>query len=119
VPQVVVGWGFGALTPIAWRRGGNYFTVGNWIVSGVLPLLAWFDPNLSAIPAGEINSLTIWVLMNFATWVFDVMVCSPKDVDAFASLSLDVKLVVAWIIFIALKVTGIHFVIKGKTISFA
>jgi hypothetical protein len=119
VPQVIVGWGFGALTAIAWQRGGNYFPIVTWIVSALLPLLAWYDPNLKSIPAGEINSLTIWVLMNSATLLFDILVCAPNELDALASLSLETKLLVAWIGFIVLKVTGIHLIIKGKTISFA
>jgi hypothetical protein len=119
VLQVIVGWGFGALTGIAWRAGGNYFTIGNWMTSVILPILAWFDPNLKSIPEGEFNSLTVWVLMNFGTWMFDFLVCAPKEVDIFASLSLVTKLSVAWILNIVAKVVGRHLISKGKTISFA
>jgi hypothetical protein len=119
VLQVIVGWGFGAMTAITWRDGGNYFTLGNWITSGILPLFAWFDPNLKSVPAGEINNLTVWVLWDLGTWLFDILVCAPKELDAFASLSCETKLLVAWILSIVLSVAGFHFIIKGKTISFA
>jgi hypothetical protein len=55
--------------------------------------------------------------MNFATFLIDVPVCEPKEVDALASVPLDTKLSVAWIALNVLKVTRIHFVIKGTTSS--
>jgi hypothetical protein len=54
--------------------------------------------------------------MNFSTLLFDVPVCAPKGVDALTSLPLDTKLSAAEIGLNVLKVTGIHFVIKGTTV---
>jgi hypothetical protein len=57
--------------------------------------------------------------MNFATLLFDLPVCAPKEVDALTSVPLDTKPSVAWIGLNVLKVTGIHFVVKDITMPYS
>jgi hypothetical protein len=96
-------------------EGRHDFTNATWIVSTLLLLLAC-DQNLKSRSAGDIHNLTIWAHINFATLLFDVPVCARKQIDAIRSVPLDTKLSVAWIGLNVLKVTGIHFVIKGRTV---
>jgi hypothetical protein len=74
---------------------------------------------IGRLPEGEINNLTIRALMNFATVLLDVLVCAANGLDCLTSVSLNTKLSVSWLCLVALKVMGIHCVIKGTRVLFS
>jgi membrane-associated phospholipid phosphatase len=118
VPQVAAGLLIGAA--IAWlaASAGNAFVVANWLCAALLPPLAWFDRAQKDVRPGDFGNVTIWVIWNFPTLLFDVIVCAPDGADILGAAPIGARLVVVLATRLLLKVVGFRLMKAGKVISF-
>jgi hypothetical protein len=73
----------------------------------------------AVLPAVHVNPLTIWSHMNFARWLFHVLVRAPTGLDALISVPLDTQRSVPLPGVIVVNVTGVHFIIKATIVLFS
>ena len=84
----------------------------------MLPPLTWFDRAQKDARPGDFGNLTVWVVWNFTTLLFDILVCAPDGADILGATPMGARLVVVLAMRVVLKVVGFRLMKAGRTISF-